>query len=463
MSARAKAFFIKRQLWVLGVFFVCTQVASSIYIYNQFPEVGDAQHASLNESISRWIERLGASDAGTYLRVAKTYIETGSLSDFCSGCNPPQFVPFAFWGPGAPYFLSIGLKLFGMGSTHSLFYFFTLCNAISAIFLFLTALHLLKSFWGRLLAIAMIAYIPPIHGYVTLTLFSSSEFVCMMFFSIFFFALFHLMEDLNNENISLKRLLGFAALAGLSMGFILITRESNLLFSYFLIAFILAMAFVFRKYPKKNAALTALVFFLAFQSFVKPVKIWNRKRIGHSVVALSSSGAVWRYGLWSKHDAVDWYITTGIGFGHYLDPSAAERVEMAYKEGNGNPRLSLLELIGAISKRPVDALLFKAKRIPVLWLATGLWPDLSWTWLSSWNFIHYLLLAVFTLVAFRTKGGVDPTFYLYGAFLFLASFLIHSEYRYTLPVWSSLVFIPACLIEDIFWNPSRQNCRRNRS
>ena len=105
------------------------------------------------------------------------------------------------------------------------------------------------------------------------------------------------------------------------------------------------------------------------------------------------------YGLWAKHDESDWYESAGLGFGEFLDPDAGKRVNAYYLAGKpAGDSYSMAQFVKAVWNRPIDALAFKLKRLPVLWLSTDMWPRTALTHESVWCMAMYALLAAFCIV-----------------------------------------------------------------
>jgi len=151
-----------------------------------------------------------------------------------------------------------------------------------------------------------------------------------------------------------------------------------------------------------------------------------------------------------KHDDAEWYKSAGIGFGEYLDPDAALRVDAYYQSGKKHADLySQTQLLQAIWKRPRDALAFKVVRLPVLWLGTVPWPDAALTRVSMWCIAMYVILAVFCVVQRVRRRAIPEVLYLYLLLILFASAVIHFEFRYTFPIWNTLIMVPGLLFATL--------------
>lgn len=448
--------FVKKYLFVL-IMFLAGQFFAAHLIYNQVSQSALGQ-PNLNESIDKWIERLGPGDAGTYLAVAKNIVQGKGVNTYCSSCQPPSYSPFVFWGPGTPFFLSIGLRVFGLDYARSLFYWYLAVSLMYSSIMVIVSFLIIKKTFTRGITAFLVSYIPQIHGYFGPTLLSASEIACLIPFAVFYLSYFLQMISLNEIRRSNSKIYFYPALMGISLGLVSLIRDSNVVFGYFLALFLLLVFIRSKQTIKKDKILIPTIFITSLIVTITPVKIWNKYRIGTPVVSSSGSGAIWRYGLWSKHDAVDWYITSGIGFGQFLDPEAAIRVENAYREGKGSALFSLKELIKAVFRSPLNALDFKLKRMSVLWLGTREAPYIEWTLTSLTSFFFLCSFFAFIFLSRKNKSIPREPFVSYFVFLFLASFLIHSEFRYSQPVWMVLQFTPAILIE-ILWTQYKNKWR----
>ena len=61
----------------------------------------------------------------------------------------------------------------------------------------------------------------------------------------------------------------------------------------------------------------------------------------------------------------------------------------------------------------------------------------------------YILLTAFCVVQMFKRGKIPEVMYLFLLLLLCASPFIHSEFRYSLPVWNTLVLVPGLLIATL--------------
>jgi hypothetical protein len=229
-----------------------------------------------------------------------------------------------------------------------------------------------------------------------------------------------------------------------------LVRDSGAAFATFIACFLIGRAVLADRRRTLLAIATAAIVLAGVAAVREPVKLWNQRRISIYTVCTSSQGAIWRYGLWMRHDQYDWFQSAGIGFGEYLDPDAATRVEEFYKAGRPLPELySLRQLAQAVAKRPADALAFKISRLPVLWLGTDRWPKMQWGLVPSWCAGFYLLLPGFVGMRLWRRERIPEPVYLYMLLIVCASPLIHFEFRYTFPIWNTLVLVPGLLLATL--------------
>jgi hypothetical protein len=92
---------------------------------------------------------------------------------------------------------------------------------------------------------------------------------------------------------------------------------------------------------------------------------------------------------------------------------------------------------------------FKAERLPVLWLGADRWPNVQWRLTHLWCLAFYLMLTALIVMRLRRRQYVPELLYLYLALIFCASPLIHFEFRYTFPIWNTLVLVPGLLVATL--------------
>ena len=253
------------------------------------------------------------------------------------------------------------------------------------------------------------------------------------------------------------------ALTGVLIGCASLSRDCIRAFAWFLAVF-LVMRTVAVDRRRLRAAITVAVVLLAGEYATRyPVQVWNRHRSGRSTVCQSSDGCIWRYGIWAKHNEYAWYETAGIGFGDYLDPEASQRVRDHFAEKLPfETWYSFTQLVQAVLHRPVDAVMFKVVRLPVLWLATDLWPRSVVRPQSVWCAAMYTLLAVFVVVQIRRKRAIPEVLYLYLVLIACTSPVMHFEFRYTFPIWNTLVLVPGLLAASLSRDGWQPQCRDHR-
>jgi hypothetical protein len=247
-----------------------------------------------------------------------------------------------------------------------------------------------------------------------------------------------------------SRVLRWFGLAGVLIGLHSLVRDSGAAFATFIACFLIGRAVLADRRRMLLAVATAAIVLAGVAAVREPVKLWNQRRISIFTVCTSSEGAIWRYGLWMRHDQYDWFQSAGIGFGEYLDPDAATRVEEYYNAKRPLPELySLRQLAQAVAKRPADAVAFKVSRLPVLWLGTDRWPKVQWGLVPTWCLGFYLLLLGLVGMRLRHRERIPEPLYLYLLLIMCASPLIHFEFRYTFPIWNTLVLVPGLLVATL--------------
>jgi hypothetical protein len=238
-----------------------------------------------------------------------------------------------------------------------------------------------------------------------------------------------------------------------------LVRDSGEVVGKFVVVFLIARSLVVDR-RRLVLAVCASAGLLAGVIIARyPVQKWNKARIGNRVVSSSNDGLIWRHDLWQTH--VGWYTALGVGFGEYLDPAAAARVEEYFRDRKPHPELySLGQLAQAVWRRPGDAIAFKAVRLPVLWLGAGkMWPDVQLGLVSIWCIAFYGSFCALLAIRYRRGQRVPEVLYLYFALMVCASMVIHGEFRYTFPIWNTLVMVPGLLMATLVRSGSESQCR----
>jgi hypothetical protein len=238
------------------------------------------------------------------------------------------------------------------------------------------------------------------------------------------------------------------------IGLFSLIRDAGVVLATFTAIFVFGRALLMDR-PRLTGAAVAGGLLIACTLAVRfPVECWNKHRIGAKVVSTSSAGAVWRYGLWLPENACAWYPDCGIGFGHYLDPDAAKRVEQYFADNRPHPQLySFGQLLQAIWKRPVDAFVYRIVRAPLLWL--DIYDGFSVQEcgpIADWCMAFYAMFAGFCVVQYRKRREIPEVTYLFGLLLVCAFPFIHCEFRYSFPVWNTLILVPGLLVATLTRN-----------
>ena len=224
------------------------------------------------------------------------------------------------------------------------------------------------------------------------------------------------------------------ALAGVLIGCSSLTRDCIRVFAWFVAAFVIARAVAIDRRRMKAAMIVAVVLLAGQYAIRYPVQMWNSIARDEARFANPAKAAVWRYGLWFKHDQCDWYDSVGIGFGEYLDHDAAARVDAYYESGKlGADYYSMFELAQAVWKRPIDAIAFKVARLPMLWLATDRWPRTVMRPATYWCVAMYALLGLFVVVQIRRRRAIPGS----AVFVFIVDRLRVAGDAFRIPLYVS--------------------------
>jgi hypothetical protein len=236
----------------------------------------------------------------------------------------------------------------------------------------------------------------------------------------------------------------WCASAGIWLGLASLVRDSLSAFAWFTAISLLISTRLKNVRSIGVALVSGCVLIMTTELVRYPVKQWNLARIKNATIATSSQGAIWRTGLWARHDAYPWYHDAGIGLGEFLDPAAAQRVQVYYDKQKPLPAwYSFCQLAQAVWNHPWAALQFKISRISLLWLSVPNWSLAHFNFVAAWCLIFYGLLFRYIVIQVRARRPIPASLYLYPLFLACSSALIHFEFRDTFPVRQMLVVLPA--------------------
>jgi len=415
---------------------------------------------TLDMTFADWSKATEGMDSSSYLRVAENFAARKGVTIRDTSSGVPRDVPFYYWAPGAPVVFGAWLRLIGGHTMWTFFWFSVAAQLAFGVMAIATA-----AFWTRSsLALSTVAlctgFCPPLQDWLYGSNLTSSEIVALVSLSAVFFALakgFAAYREIAGKVWSLawmRRAGIWFALGGVLIGLYSLVRDAGAVFATFTAIFLLGRALIMDRSRFASAAVAAALLVAGTFAVRFPVERWNQRRIGNAVVCTSSAGCIWRYGLWLPHDSCDWFATSGIGFGQYLDPDAAKRVEQYYVDKKLLPELySFSQLLGAVCRRPVDAVTFRLARSPMLWLGSrSPLPNFEFGLVPIWCLGFYGSLAAFCVVQYRNRRRIPEVLYLFALLLICASPLIHCEFRYSFPVWNTLVLVPGLLAATLSRN-----------
>jgi hypothetical protein len=424
---------------------------------------GGDPNITLDMTVDDWIKANAGLDAACYLDVARNYAAGRGVVETVPGTNPAEYRKFYWWAPGAPVVFGRWLQWTG-GQTMWTFFWFTLL----AQFLFGVIAVATAALWTRnLKALGLVALgagiCPPLQDWVYGLNMTTAEIVGLVPFALALFALskgflayrraaFRFATasyGVLRSSFSLPTWFWFLV-AGALLGAFSLVRDCGHGFAIFVAAFIVLRTLLTDWRRLALAAAAASLLIAGDMAARAKTQRWNNKRIDLYVVCTGTESTLWRQGLWEQHDLHPWFITHGLGFGHFLDPDAAVRVEEYYQQEQPLPSLySLGQLVRAIAKRPFDAVTFKLARQPVLWLGTDVWPNCQLGLTPLWCLAHYLLLVTYAVVQWRRRKYIPETLYLYLLLVVASAPIVHEELRFTIPIWSTLVFVPGLLFDAL--------------
>jgi len=408
---------------------------------------------TLNLTPNQWAAATAGADSSCYLLCAQQVAAGRGIALKTPNSDPPRLEPFVYWGPGCPWVLGQWQRLVGGATMWSFCAFAVVAQLIFGALAVATAALWTRNTWALAATALATGVCPPMQDWFYGYALTSSEIVSLPIWALIFYVLskgflaYRATALESTGRMRRWRVWPWFALAGVLIGIESLVRDSSEVFALFVAVFLVARALLLDR-RQLVLVLSAAVLLVGATALVRrPVRGWNVRRIGVRVVSTSTEGSIWRFGLWVRHDMYDWYEQSGLGFGQYLDPDAPARVEQYYRDKLPSPALySLGQLLQAIARHPSDAVAFKLSRLPVLWLGTDRWPNARLSLTVWWCLAFYTLLAVYCVVRWRRKQPIPEVLYLYLLLLVAASPLIHFEFRYTFPVWNTLVIVPGLLI-----------------
>ena len=447
--------------WLLiGAVLVAAHTSSALYAYLRQPSAGfhdtfmqlDLPKLGYHSSFDDWEQATPGSDSANYLHVARNFADGHGVTSLNRDASPPKYEPFVFWGPGTPVVFGLWLKLTGGQTAMSLFVFAVLSQLIFGGIVVATAALFTRNTFALCLTALLTGCCPPLLNFFYGVFVSNSEIVNLIPLASMYFALAKGFLAYRDPAARWWTYAAWFAAAGVAIGAGSLVRDSLATFSVFLALYFLAGAV--RSWSKpgfRRAAIAAACVVGATQVTRLPVEFWNKSRVYKFFVSSSTKVAIWQSSLWSKYDAANWYDSAGIGFGEVLDPEEAKRVNEYFAKGAKLPQVySAWELALAIGSHPLEALEFKAARLPVIWLGTDRWPRFQWTLISVWCVGAYALLGIYLAARWWSGKRIPEILYLYAIFLCCALPLIHYEFRYSLPVWNVLLLVPGLLVEHLW-------------
>lgn len=467
---------------------------------------------TLDLTPAEWAKAAYDADSSAYLEVAQNVVAGKGFIWHAPGSPPGRTEQFIFWGPGTPAVVAWWQRLVGGRTMLAFFVFAALAQFVAGALAVATAVQWTRGTLALSLVAFGSGCCPPLQEWFYGVHLTSSEIVALPIMALVFFVLSKALAGwgagkiddetrvplatggcvplampvrpskflLRSKNTGIasdtrgnrtdpprkwplavmwqrlwpsglsREVWLLFALVGVLIGCASLSRDSIRVFAWFLGAFMIARAAAVDR-RRLRAAVTVTIVLLAGEYATRyPIQVWNRLRSGRGTVCQSSDGCIWRYGIWAKHRDYAWYESAGIGFGDYLDPGAGKRVREHFAEHLPDSGwYSFTQFVRVVAEHPLAAIMFKVVRVPVLWLATDLWPRSAIRPQSIWCVAMYAILAALVVVRIRRKQPIPEVLYLYLLLIVCAAPVIHFEFRYTFPIWNTLVLVPALLVETL--------------
>lgn len=432
------SFIMAVRLQTLGAF--ATAATSQTLHYTQSTYGSDPAHLGLDRSYAQWALGLLGTDQGNYLRAALGFADgKGLRMKMITAANPAcrDYMPYYFQSPGTPLVIGICIKLFGDRTVLPYFVFSVLLYLATAIIASLLA----RRFFASEEAIAGVAILsllclPALDFNLGSGLFASEP-LAAPFFGIAMIVLTDLWNQSLDAAASTKTLLRGIAF-GAVMALASYMRDFYTGFMFFCMISLIAAGLINVRRLQQVCIFTAsaLVVFSAVQ------EPWERRNNFYFKEWTMSGCTYYGRSVWAElwcdyKRPLAWSTGGGLGVGNYLEPQKSIEVMSALKTNvKRGSQFAAVELVKAIARQPVKAIIFKLRDYDYLWFG------------QRNNYLIYsfsLISAASALVALLLSGRrFVPGLSLFPLFMLLISFFIHYEDRYCQPFYTFIS--PICII-----------------
>jgi hypothetical protein len=419
---------------------------------------------NLQSSYEEWGKALNGCDAGEYIRGGMGIADGKGISIKCLECKPATYTPYTFRPPATSMAIALIATIFGKEHVYPYFIFTLILQFLCSVMIILSATRFVKSNWGLFSVGLLSIFCPPITNlHYGLGLFMAEP-LSSLFLAIAFYFLGKFWDIAKDNQITTKSII-YSVLFAISMALASYSRDIYGAFLVFICLVIgvyflikskyyfkiskVAIHFLIKQQYFKTTVVFISISLLCLSLIQYPLKHRNKHIIGHRIMATSSGGVIWRDGLWMDHKKADeWCGGCGLGFGHYLNPEIAQRVQEKFVTGQPHATLYSIEsFVTLVWRHPIKAFMFKATRYDSLWFGArpkSLFSDLFNTTLPYlWCVMGSILFLVFLSI---TRFRFFPELWSFPLFVLMLSPLIHFEHRYSHPFFLLIVPITSVYV-----------------
>lgn len=416
----------------------CTTTSSDFsYVQKYFN--CDPAGVRLDQPFEVWIEKLSVFDTAWYMKAGLAFAAGHGISVRSTDTAVEKYTPYSWQGPGTSFLIGTIVKLFG-DRTFPYFVFACLLHWSAAVGVMMLARKYCSNSIAILVAGLLSLLCLPVVDFDFGVGIVASE---LPIEPLFVLSLLVLQLTFSNTNKSLKRFVLGALAFGCVCGLMTYVRESYSTFALFS-----ALLITIINLPKntKGSLLFLVVAMSCLQLVQLPWKLRNERAIGKQVM----SGSQYRMNGYGRCHWMDWKAQAqwcpncGLGIGNYMDPAAAIPIlmtqsiqpnQMITKEDDRVLDKEFAELARVVWRRPLKAAAFKFEGYDVFWLGARQYAAIRiFSALSLLGFLTYL---------WKFRGRVPAELYVFPAFAFILSLVVHYEPRYVYPLYFAVT--PVCI------------------
>jgi hypothetical protein len=384
----------------------------------------------LNQPYTDWAFGLDQTDVANYIRAGLGFADGKGVS-YKNTCperpNMAPYVPYYYQSPGAPVLIGTLIKLFGGKEVLPYFFVVLSLHFLSALLTCVLASMFLEGdvyvFGAGLLGLLCLPVLDYVFGFGLF----SSEPLAAPFVGIALIAVSSFWKKLENGTSTFKNIFFTAVGFGSALALAAYCRDVYSSFAEFCFVVLAFVAFA-KRGKFKQVLVFVLIAALTLALLEHPWRERNKHYYGqYGMTASTYYGYSMWYDMWDDYrERAKWGGDFGIGFANYLEPEkSAEVIAQLNKDPKQGSSYALRSLMGAIHKRPWDALWFKLSLYDHLWFGQARYIHVYlWCLLSSATFVFFL---------FMTRFRFIPGLWLFPLFLLCISPLIDFQSRFAQP------------------------------